>query len=145
MVRRAVILFAILCASASADRFELLGNGWCLADNGQRIHLGDDPFRPEIRWQAASTGPDGSAAACESRCLSRASCIGYMVEDMEKCDIIQRTDSHAKGGIARVDGEKRNFCWVRVKEAARDTTSSCEAVARWPDGREETRDCHVLK
>jgi hypothetical protein len=143
---RRTSLLALLCASVRGDRYELMGNGWCLARNGQRIHLGDDPFRPEVRWQPAAVGLDGSAASCESKCSARASCIGYMVEDAEKCDIIQRTDSHASGGIDRVDGEKRNHCWTRVKEAARDMSSgSCVAVARWPDGREEKRDCHVLK
>ena len=100
---------------------------------------------PVRRWREADINIDGSAPSCERKCSKLPSCIGYLTEDKSKCDIIKSTDSRAAGGIARVDSEKRNSCWQRVQETALDASSNCEAVASWPDGREEKRECHVLK
>ncbi len=72
---------AVLGAS---DSYELIGQGWCLAKNRERIHLGADPWEPEINWKAASVDHSGRAGRCERECSRLGSaCIGYMTEDKE--------------------------------------------------------------
>ena len=90
----------------SRNRYQSVGNGWCLNNSGGRINF------PGYSWSSVVVRDDGGANQCESKCSVEATCIGYMTEDHSKCDIILANDSSARnGGIVKVDQEKRNFCW----------------------------------
>ena len=94
----------------------MVGNGWCRGGNGERIQRKDNTFD----WQPVTAGVDNSAEACETSCLDRSDCIGYMTEDGEKCDIILSSDLNAAEGISHVDTESRNYCWMKYKKGLID-------------------------
>ena len=133
-------------AAAGRYRYRLVGNGWCLNPEGQRIHLG--PMHAlEINWKVAEVDGAGRARDCEEKCSADADCLGYMTEDRSKCDIIRRGDHNWKGGIQAADSETRNICWTRLEDTREEEESGkrCGAMAKWSDGREEPRRCAYLK
>ena len=143
-----LLLLAYMIGANANDSYEKVGNGWCLSPDGHRLKLGPDAYRhgEDVGWyQGTKVNVDGAAPRCERVCSKLDDCIGYMTEDASACTIIRRGDHHAAGGIYQADSERRNFCWQRVRAAAIDQASSCEAIASWPDGREETRECIVQK
>jgi len=145
LARFGVGLLLLASAGAARDEYEAVGNGWCLDESGHRLKLGPDHFRhaEEVAWSSADVDSDSRARACERRCSAtpRSDCVGYMTEDKQQCTLIRRRDHHAEDGIASTDAERRNFCWRRVVPAVVDDASSCEVTVRWPDGREEPREC----
>ena len=143
-----MILLALNAAAVAADRYEKIGNGWCLSPDGARLKLGPHPHMhgSDVSWQQGSqVNVDGSSPRCERTCSRIDDCIGYMTEDQSACTIIKSSDHHAGRGIFKADSERRNYCWARVKADLLEDESSCEAAASWPDGREEARECVVLK
>lgn len=90
-------------------------------------------------------GQRGADAPSPSRHSNHSSSPATLTSRTQKCDIIKKTDHNARGGIAAADDEKRNFCWMRVHEAAREASdvSSCEVSSTWPDGRTVKRECIV--
>ena len=78
-------------------------------NNGDRINLSG------IEWSSVAVSANGTADQCESQCSGDTSCIGYMTEDNNKCDVILSNDTGAgNGGIVKVDGEKRVNCWKKA-------------------------------
>ena len=64
-------------------------------------------------WSHVEVNADGSAAYCESNCSLDPTCIGYITQNMHKCDVLLITDENAEGGITHVDDEHRYFCWKK--------------------------------
>jgi len=77
-----------------------LGNGWCTVD-------GSANRTTHNTWHTVQVRSDGSAEQCETECNRHASCVAYVTEDMNKCQII--TQSVPDG----IDTETRNYCFVK--------------------------------
>jgi hypothetical protein len=90
-----------------SSAYKFVGNGWCMNANNNRINM------PGYSWSQTDIKQDGSASLCAQQCSAAQNCIGYMSEDMSKCDILLTSDKNAASGIASVDGETRNFCWQK--------------------------------
>ena len=146
--RTVLLLHCLLHAAACAvDTFEVVGNGFCVDQQGRRLKLGPhvSTHAHDLQWKESAVTPKGRARRCESLCLAQDSCIGYMTEDSRVCDIILRSDHNARNGIAGADSERRNHCWERVRGAALDASGTCEVTVSYEDGRpQEARECIAL-
>lgn len=96
-----------------------VGNGWCLDENGSRLH--GNPV-----WNHTNVRSDGGADLCDRLCALSSTCIGYMTEDGTKCSIIDTATlppEQQGHHITQHDGQVRNHCWVRATPSARQTNA----------------------
>lgn len=100
----------------SLATYSLVGNGWCLNGNAARIELTGS-------WMAAPTRDDASSAYCEWRCAHADSCIGYIVEDRSKCNLISASGDGIDG-IRKTDSETRCHCWAKSPPSAPAMTTT---------------------